>query len=274
MGQLLSDKLLRLFPLRKTILFLCFFTAELPVSSVAQTGRINQYNTVGWYTYFGNHRLSDRFSLHAEYQWRRTGLITDWQQSLLRVGLNYHWKPSILFRAGYAWAETFAYGEIPINVYGKSFTEHRLFEMMQLSHQEGSLEFTHRFMLEQRWIGRYSSAAADKEDSYVRTNRMRYMFRSVYRLKQDARKFPVPYLALYDEILIGFGKNVTVNNFDQNRLGCLVGTRLNANWALEGGYFNQIQQLSRLVGGQSVMQYNRGIILSAWHTVDWRKKNK
>lgn len=258
----------------KTSVFIGFFVVGVCVSGMAQTGRINDYNSIGWYTYFGNYRFSDRFSLHAEYQWRRTPVITKWQQSLLRVGLNYHWKPSILFRTGYAWAETFAYGQIPINSYGKNFTEHRIFEMVQLSHQEGLFDFVHRFMLEQRWIGRYSSALADIEDEYVRTNRVRYLFRTAYRLRQDARKFPVPYLAVYDEILIGFGKNVAVNIFDQNRFGFLVGARLNSNWALEGGYLNQIQQLSRWVSGQSVMHYNHGIILSAWHMVDWRKKKK
>ncbi|MFM7357672.1 MAG: DUF2490 domain-containing protein [Sediminibacterium sp.] len=240
----------------------------------AQSGRINTYNTIGWFNYLGNYRLSDKTSVHAEYQWRRAGLITDWQQSLLRVGINYHLKPSTLFRVGYAWAETFPYGDIPLNTFGKTFTEHRLYEMLQLSQSEGRFDFIHRLMLEQRWIGKFSSASLEKEDDFVFTNRMRYMFRTVYRLQKDARKYPVPYFAAYDEILIGFGKNVVVNIFDQNRLGCLVGVKLSSSWSLEGGYFNQIVQFSRLVGGQSVLQYNRGIILNAWHSVDWRRKKK
>lgn len=254
--------------------FLIALLVLLCTALKAQSGRINTYNTIGWYNYFGNYRLSDKVSLHAEYQWRRARLITDWQQSLLRVGVNYHLKPSILFRVGYAWAETFPYGDIPINVFGKTFTEHRMYQMLQLSQPEGRFDFTHRLMLEQRWIGRYSSVALEKEDDYVYTNRMRYMFRTVYRLLKDAKKYPLPYVAAYDEILIGFGKNVAVNIFDQNRLGCLLGIKLNSSWSIEGGYFNQIVQFSRLVGGQSVVQYNRGIILNAWHAVDWRKKKK
>lgn len=240
----------------------------------AQSGRVNTYNTIGWYNYFGNYRLSDKISLHAEYQWRRTPLLTDWQQSLLRIGVNYQLKPSVLFRVGYAWAETFPYGDVPINVYGKTFSEHRMFQLLQFSQPEGRFDFTHRFMLEQRWIGRFSSAALQQEDDYVYANRMRYMFRTVYRLRKNARTYPLPYVAAYDEILIGFGKNVAVNIFDQNRLGCLLGVKLNSNWTIEGGYFNQILQFSRLVGGQSVMQYNSGMILNAWHAVDWRRKKK
>ncbi len=254
-------------------LFFCFLFCSI-YSANAQSGRISQYNTIGWYNYLGNHRLSDKLSLHTEYQWRRADWITDWQQSLLRVGINYHLKPSIFFRVGYAWAETFPYGDIPLNTFGKTFTEHRLYEMLQVSHSEGRFDFTHRFMLEQRWIGRFSSSSLQKEDDFVYANRMRYMFRTVYRLKKEAQKYPVPYFAAYDEILIGFGKNVVVNIFDQNRLGCLMGVKLSSNWSLEGGYFNQIVQFSRWVGGQSVLQYNRGIILNAWHSVDWRRKKK
>ena len=92
--------------------------------------------------------LSGKWSLHTEYQFRRNNLVTDWQQGLLRVGINYQVNPRVLLRAGYAWAETYAYGDFPINALGRSFTEHRLFQMVQLSHKEGLLELQHRFMLE------------------------------------------------------------------------------------------------------------------------------
>ena len=45
---------------------------------------------MSWYMLFGNHRLTDQLGLHTEYQFRRTGLGADWQQSLLRVGLDWH----------------------------------------------------------------------------------------------------------------------------------------------------------------------------------------
>ena len=84
--------------------------------------------------------MSEKFGLHTEYQWRRDNYITEWQ-SLLRVGVNYQLNPRVLIRAGYAWIETFPYGEIPINGLGRDFTEHRLFQMVQLSHKEGIVDF-------------------------------------------------------------------------------------------------------------------------------------
>ena len=113
-----------------------------------QNNRLNTYNTIGWFNYFGNFKVSDKFSIHSEYQWRRNNLVTNWQQSLFRVGLNYHLNPRVLFRVGYAWVETYPYGEYSINNLGRDFTEHRIFEMAQLSHKEGAVDFTHRFILE------------------------------------------------------------------------------------------------------------------------------
>jgi hypothetical protein len=85
------------------------------------------------------------------------------------------------------------------------------------------------------------------------------------------------YAAAYDEIFIGFGKNVNENVFDQNRVGLLIGYRFNKKWRIEGGYFNQIVQLPREITlpgsstGQNVFQYNSGFIINTYWNVDWSK---
>jgi len=117
-------------------------------------------------------------------------------------------------------------------------------------------------MLEQRWIGRYSSPSLSKEDEFVYWNRLRYMFRTNIPLKGKTITDKTPYLAVYDEILIGFGKNVNENIFDQNRLAILLGYRFSPKLRVEGGYLNQIVQLSREVSGRNVFQDNKGILIS------------
>ncbi len=243
-------------------------------TSLAQNTRLNHNNTIGWYNYFGTFKLSDKFGLHTEYQWRRNNGITDWQQSLFRVGVNYNLNPRVLFRVGYAWIETFPYGEYPLNGFGKDFTEHRIFEMVQLSHKEGIIDFSHRFMLEQRWIGRYSNANLANEDEFPLLNRFRYMFRLQIPLKGKEIKDKTPYFALYDEILIGFGENVNANIFDQNRLGILLGYRFNKLVRIEGGYINQTLQFGRQINGQDVFQSNNGLIINANFTFDLTKQTK
>lgn len=233
--------------------------------------RINESNNIGWYNFNSTFKLNSKFGIHTEYQWRRNDLGVNWQQSLLRLGVNYQLNSAVQLRMGYGLIETFAYGETPINSFGKSFTEHRMFEMVTLSNKISIVDVSHRFMLEQRWVGRYSSANLDREDDYLFQNRIRYMFRVNIPLKGKSIDDKTPYLAFYDEIFIGFGKNVNENVFDQNRFGALLGYRFNKNLKIEGGYLNQTLQLGREVGGRNVFQNNNGFIISALLNFDLSK---
>lgn len=240
----------------------------------SQNTRLRDNNQIGWYNYFGTFKLNDKFGIHTEYQLRRDNLITDKQQGLLRVGLNYQLNPNVQFRVGYAWIETYPYGDIPINGLGRDFTEHRAFQMVTLTDKIGKIDFSHRFMLEQRWVGRYSSAAVTTEDDFPLLNRMRYMIRAQMPLKGSKIQDNTPYVAAYNEIFIGFGKNVNENVFDQNRIGLLLGYQFNKSLRIEAGYLNQILQLGREVEGRNVFQYNNGIIINTNFTFDLSKKNK
>ena len=255
------------------IIFLLTIILGLNNSITAQNTRTNVKNNIGWYGYFGTFKLTKKVSLHTEYQWRRNNFITEWQQSLLRTGINYQVNPKTQFRFGYAWAETFPYGTIPINGFGKDFTEHRTFEMATITDKIGKIDLSHRFILEQRWVGRYTNANLTKEDEYLFLNRIRYMFRMQVPLKGETIANRTPYLAFYDEILIGFGKNVNENIFDQNRLGILFGYKVNDKVKFELGYLNQILQLGREVNGSNVFQNNKGIILNSIFNFDLTKKD-
>ena len=111
-----------------------------------------------------------------EYQWRRENIVKDWQQSLFRTGVNYQVNNKLSFRVGYAWIETFPYGDIPLQASGKRFPEHRAFQMVTVADNINRVEMSHRFMLEQRWIGRYTNTALSKPDDFLLLNRLRYMY--------------------------------------------------------------------------------------------------
>jgi len=257
--------------------FLCF-TAFVLLGCLnftfGQNNRINTYNNIGWYNYFGTFKVSDKIGIHTEYQWRRNNFIIDWQQSLLRTGINFNLNARVQFRVGYAWIETYPYGEFPINGLGRDFTEHRIFEMMQLAHKEGIVDFSHRFILEQRFVGRYSSANQIKENEFPLLNRVRYMFRLQLPLKGNEIKDKTPYFAVYNEVFIGFGENVNANVFDQNRIGILLGYRFNKNIRLEAGYLNQTLQFGRQINGQNVFQNNNGFIINANFNFDLTVKKQ
>jgi hypothetical protein len=253
---------------KKTAFYSIVLLSFISGSINAQNTRLNNYNTIGWYNYFGTFKVSQKFGIHTEYQFRRTEIITEWQQSLLRVGVNYQLNTKIQFRLGYAWIETFPYGEIPINGMGKDFTEHRLFQMATITDKVSIVDLSHRFMLEQRWGGRYSNANLTNEDEFLLLNRFRYMFRMQISLKDKEIKDKTPYFAIYDEIFIGFGENVNENIFDQNRIGILLGYRFNSLVRIEAGYLNQTLQLGREVNNRNVFQHNNGIIVNANFNID------
>lgn len=240
----------------------------------AQNNRVSTYERIGWYNVFPTFKLEKKVSLHSEYQWRRHDYLLNGQQSLLRVGINYHYNPRVLVRVGYAWIETFPYGQIPLNGFGKEFTEHRIFEMIQLTQKENRTDFIHRFMLEQRFVGKYSHAGLSAEDEYPLLNRFRYMLRLQRPLAGKEIKDKTAYLAAYDEIFIGFGNYVNANVFDQNRFSALVGFRFNKILRAEVGYLSQIVQFGRQLNGKNVFQYNSGIILNTYLNVDFTSNAK
>ncbi|TAF74132.1 MAG: DUF2490 domain-containing protein [Bacteroidetes bacterium] len=67
------------------------------LSAFSQPYRENVFNTIGWYGYFGDHKIAKKWSIHTEYQFRRTDFITNWQQSLARFGVNYHFTDQVMF---------------------------------------------------------------------------------------------------------------------------------------------------------------------------------
>ncbi len=253
---------------RKTAFYIIVLLSVISGSINAQNTRLSNYNAIGWYNYFGTFKVSQKFGIHAEYQFRRTEIVTEWQQSLLRVGVNYQLNPKVQFRLGYAWIETFSYGEIPINGMGKDFTEHRLFQMATLTEKVSIVDLSHRFMLEQRWVGRYSNANFTNEDEFPLLNRFRYMFRLQIPLKGKETIDKTPYISIYDEIFIGFGDNVNENIFDQNRIGILLGYRFSSLVRIEAGYLNQTLQLGREVNNRNVFQRNNGVVVNANFNID------
>jgi hypothetical protein len=243
-------------------------------SLYSQNTRVNERSTIGWYNYFGTFKIDDKYSIHTEYQLRRNNLVTDRQQALLRLGLNYQPNQKVQLRIGYANIETYPYSETPINGMGKDFTEHRSFQMITLNDKISKVSISHRFMLEQRWIGRYSNTTLTNEDEFPLLHRMRYMIRAQIPLKGDKIENKTPYIAAYNELFIGFGKNVNENIFDQNRFGLLVGYQFSNAIRIEAGYLNQTLQIGREINNRNIFQNNNGLIINTNFNFDFASKKK
>lgn len=233
--------------------------------SFSQEQRLADHNTIGWLVYTGTFKLRNKISVHTEYQWRRVNGLKSWQQGLLRTGVNFAIRKDVSINAGYAFAESFPYGDYPV---ATAFPEHRIFEQLVVKNPVGKMDISHRFTLEQRLVGKVVIQNGSKETDYTFLNRMRYRIRAEFPLnknKQEKNKWSI---MLLDEIFIGWGKNIGANIFDQNRLAFLVGYKLNQNLKFEAGYLNQVLQQGKRVNDKPVFQYNNGFVLASHVSFD------
>ena len=58
--------------------------------------------------------VDNQFSVHTFYSTRRSDFVKNWQQSLLRLGINYKLNDKLILTPGYDWAINFPYGKQPI----------------------------------------------------------------------------------------------------------------------------------------------------------------
>ena len=245
------------------ILFSTFIIVFLISGVYAQKQIDDQMNS--WYMYFGNHKLSDKWGLHTEYQWRRHDLGQIWQQSLARIGVDYYTKQGPQLTLGYGWIVSYPYGKQPI---AYTFDEHRIWQQLVLKQDAGKLNFNHRYRLEQRIL--------DNKVLDLNTNTYEH---SEWKLKQRARyRFMVTmpisnpkmmdntwFVSAYDEVFLGFGKGIAKNIMEQNRLYAAVGYRFNKNVNVQGGYLNQFIQKGDGIHAEN----NHNLQLSLTYNLDF-----
>jgi hypothetical protein len=246
----------------KIVLFLvCVFQPWRPAAF--SQDRVSTTNYNAWYSYFGDHPVSKRWELHLEGQWRRNDLGLKWQQMFVRPGVNFVVNPNVTLTTGYAFADTFQYGDYPVSY---RFPEHRLFEQVLLKHKVGKLDLQHRYRLEQRVFGVRSDPAIDDIDSSRYENRFRYLTRVSIPLTADNNR----YIATSNEFFINFGKNVAANIFDQNRAYVALGLPVARATRIEIGYLLQIIQQRN----GSVFEYNHTLQVNLFSNLPFFKARK
>ena len=131
--------------MKRTFIFVLLVLAS--ATALGQKQVDTHFNS--WYMYFGNHRITERWGIHTEYQFRRHGWMEEWQQSLLRVGVDHFFPQGLQLTAGYGWIVSYPYGEQPI---ATTFTEHRIWQQLILNQSVWRIGFNHRFRMEQRFL--------------------------------------------------------------------------------------------------------------------------
>lgn len=226
--------------------------------------RVATSNNLLWLTTNNTLKFNNHISAWAEYQWRRTDIGENWQQSLLRIGSMYKVNDKFSVGMGYAWVETFPYGVYASKI-DKPFPEHRFFQQINLNDKIGRVQLMHRGRVEQRFLGQLVHAANNDRvvEQWNYMNRIRYQLSLVVPINNPDMRNNTYYTTAYNELFVGFGKNVKQNVFDQNRSGLTLGYKFNNNIRIESGYFHMLlQQSGTTVTGQQIFQYNNGAILN------------
>lgn len=196
-------------------LYLLLVATFLSVSSYSQEG------TGNWLMYFGTNRVSDKFSVHTEIQYRNHTVTPDnIEQLLLRVGLNYHFSNKAFVSAGYAYITSYEFESEQKSPEAK---EHRVWQQFILTNNIGRVKFEHRYRIEQRWVNQEYK------------NRFRYRLMLFIPLNKPIIEKGTLFLGLYDEIFI----NTKEPYFDRNRLYGALGYQFNKATSIQAGMMNQ-----------------------------------
>jgi hypothetical protein len=170
-----------------------------------------------WYMVFTTNRVSEKLSIHGEVQYRNYEFADNFNQLLLRTGLNYHISDKAMATFGYGYITTDPTFEEPAGE--ENTTEHRIYQQFVLRNSLGKLKFSHRYRLEQRFIDNPLSGNDTQ-------HRARYFLRVTYPLSDKW------FLTAYDEVFI----NLQNDFFGQNRLFGAVGYNFSKNLSTQVGY--------------------------------------
>lgn len=196
-----------------TLIGMCVMSLQLLAQEEDITGN--------WLMYFGANRVSDKFSIHSEIQYRNhTVEPTNIEQLLLRTGLNYHFSSKAFVTAGYGYI---ASHEFESEQSTPETKEHRVWQQFILINNLGRVKFEHRYRLEQRWSG------GDYRD------RFRYRLMLFVPLNNPKIETGTVFIGLYDEIFVNAQKTF----FDRNRLFGSVGYQVNETTGIQLGMLRQ-----------------------------------
>ena len=177
----------------------------------------NGENKLGsWHMYFGTNKISEKLSIHSEAQLRYYEQGKNFNQLLLRTGLNYHIGPNAIATLGYGYITTDGtFLEFSDETNSR---EHRIFQQFILKNKVSNVAFEHRYRLEQRFLDFGSNTDTEH--------------RARYRIQVTVPVSKVVFLNFYDEIFINLQNEV----FGQNRLYGAFGFHVFKDVSLQVGY--------------------------------------
>lgn len=192
-----------------------------------------------WITYSGDHAVTRRWGVHFEASLRLED-DSAWTQWLLRPGVSYQLGRHVQLSAWYAHTATHAQG---FSGRDGAQPEHRLQQQLTVAQPFRRWRLTHRFRLDQRFLG--SGTVGGAERVWRLQHRPRYMVRLEAPLRNTDGPGSV-YAAFSNELLFRLGY-AGQSALDQNRFYGGLGVRPSRPLVIEAGLMHQRYQ--PLAGG-------------------------
>ena len=179
-----------------------------------------------WFMYFGTNKIADKWSIHTEAQFRYYEMASNFNQLLLRTGINYHINPDAIATLGYGFIDTdptfrefdVLGGDVLFD--NNSISEHRIFEQFILKNKVWEFKFEHRYRLEQRFVQNNATGISNT------------LHRARYRIQMTLPLTDIFFLNFYDEIFI----NLQNDAFGQNRAYAALGVNVTEDLSMQVGY--------------------------------------
>ena len=230
-------------------------TAATAEAQTAPTPPRRAEQAHAWLQLFHEQRLTPRWSLLGEAQFRRADVPgTTPQQLLLRTAVQRTLTTGATAGFGYAYVATSVYGETPG---AAPFDEHRVWQQLQLSHRTGPVAWAHRFRSEQRWLEQPTAGG-----SWRFRQRVRPFTRATVDVASLGVPIPRTYVTSWAEVFLTVGASPNGQVFDQSRLALQAGYRFSPRLRAEAGYMQQYIQR----GGSRETENNHTLVLG-FHAV-------
>ena len=224
-----------------------------------------------WLSYFGDQPFTNTLALHLEGSYRHTFPFDRPEQYMLRGGLTVEHGHGLssLFAYTYLVSDPFEGGTLSPPASG-SQPEHRILEQLQFEHRltrfaekhgEKHVTLTHRFRLEQRWLGTATEGVGVTDWKFA--ERARYRFTAKILFKTASSPIAPNYLSVFNEVYTSFGPHSGKSPFYANVDYGAFGWNLGRMFAFELGYQHRYAPTANGVIGQNDNELSLMILSTA-----------
>lgn len=211
------------------------------VIACAQTAKNTENLEQIWLAYFNQTRFSNKWGMWTDLHLRtKDDFASNFSQSIIRLGLTYYIDNTTKLTAGYA--RVYIY---PDNSTKITRPEHRPWQQIQWHTNFRKTRLMQWIRLEERFRKKLTSPT-ELGTGYNFNWRVRYnIWYEVPLVNNGSAPKSFSFIA-NDELHINFGKEITFNYYDQNRLFLGFKYQFNKTSNLQFGYMNLFQQLGTI----------------------------